>query len=100
MRLIDADALITWLSDCLFDKSPNPRMTEAERHDAEVMYEALEKAIRGIEKMPSIDAVQVIRCKDCKIRYTDRCGMFDVEAEWEWTEDNGFCQYGERKESK
>lgn len=45
------------------------------------------------------DWVDVIRCKDCKIRYTDRCGMFDVEAEWEWTEDNGFCQYGERKES-
>ena len=52
-----------------------------------------------IESLPSIDAVPVIRCKDCKIRYTDRCGMFDVEAEWEWTEDNGFCQYGERKES-
>lgn len=52
-----------------------------------------------IEGLPSIDAVPVVRCKDCKIRYTDRCGMFDVEAEWEWTEDNGFCQYGERKES-
>ncbi len=66
MRLIDADALITWLSDWMFEKSPNPRMTEAERHDAEVMYEALEKAIRGIEKMPTIDAVPVVRCKDCK----------------------------------
>lgn len=76
MRLIDADALITWLSDCLFDKSPNPRMTEAERHDAEVVYEALEKAIRGIEKMPSIDAVPVIRRKD-------------------W-----FCAKGERKEDE
>lgn len=64
MRLIDADALITWLSDWMFDKSPNPRMTEAERHDAEVMYETIEKAIRGIEKMPAIDAVPVIRRKD------------------------------------
>lgn len=53
----------------------------------------------AIANLPSIDAVQVVRCKDCKIRYTDRCGMFDVEAEWEWAEDNGFCQYGERKES-
>lgn len=50
-----------------------------------------------IKDLPSIDAVPVVRCKDCSNRYTKRCGMFDVEAEWEWTEDNGFCQYGERR---
>lgn len=63
-----------------------------------------ENWIRVSEVRESIKALsspqpEIIRCKDCKIRYTDRCGMFDVEAEWEWTEDNGFCQYGERKES-
>lgn len=45
-----------------------------------------------------VQGMDLIRCKDCKNRYTDSCGMFDVEAEWEWTEDNGFCQYGERRE--
>ena len=100
MRLIDADALITWLSDCLFGKSPNPRMTEAERHDAEVMYEALEKAIRGIKKMPSIDAVQVVRCKDCKHYKIGTDGLYycynhDDDILWQ---DDDYCSRGERKE--
>lgn len=42
---------------------------------------------------------EVVRCNDCKLRYTVWCGMFDSDSEAEWTEDNGFCQYGERKES-
>lgn len=59
---------------------------------------AFEMLIDKIANAPTIDAVPVVRCKDCKIRYTDRCGMFDVDSEGEWTDDNGFCQYGERKE--
>lgn len=58
----------------------------------------IDEVIDSLERVPSVEAVPVVRCKDCKIRYTDSCGMFDVEAEWEWTEDNGFCQYGERRE--
>ncbi|MBQ1573681.1 MAG: hypothetical protein IIZ78_21360 [Clostridiales bacterium] len=52
-----------------------------------------------VKRQPSVDAVPVVRCRDCKIRYTVRCGMFDDDSEGEWTDDNGFCQYGESKES-
>lgn len=42
------------------------------------------------------DAVIVVRCKDCKHYGTSRCAMdtyaFDVVEE-------GFCSYGERKET-
>ena len=54
-----------------------------------------------IEEMPTIDAVTVVRCKDCIRRYdTDECPMcFLIEGKYyEYTNENGFCYRGERKE--
>ena len=48
-----------------------------------------------------IDAVIVVRCKDCIRRYdTDECPMcFLIEGKYyEYTNGNGFCDRGERKE--
>ena len=53
-----------------------------------------------IEEMPTIDAVQVVRCKDCIRRYdTDECPMcFLIEGKYcEYTNENGYCDRGERK---
>ena len=54
-----------------------------------------------IEEMLTIDAVPVVRCKDCIRRYdTDECPMcFLIEGNYcEYTNENGFCDRGERKE--
>ena len=54
-----------------------------------------------IEEMPTIDAVPVVRCKDCIRRYdTDECPMcFLIEGKYyEYTNENGFCDRGDRKE--
>ena len=54
-----------------------------------------------IEEMPTIDAVTVVRCKHCIRRYdTDECPMcFLIEGNYcEYTNENGFCDRGERKE--
>ena len=54
-----------------------------------------------LKKQPTIDAVPVVRCKDCIRRYdTDECPMcFLIEGEYcEYTNENGFCDRGERKE--
>ena len=54
-----------------------------------------------IEKAPTIDAVPVVRCKYCIRRYdTDECPMcFLIEGKYyEYTNENGFCDRGERKE--
>lgn len=61
--------------------------------------------ISGIENViddcPTIDAVPVVRCKDCKFYETKHyykgickniIGMVDVK------DGNSFCSYGERKE--
>ena len=49
----------------------------------------------------TIDAVPVVRCKYCIRRYdTDECPMcFLIEGKYyEYTDENGFCDRGERKE--
>ena len=49
----------------------------------------------------TIDAVPVVRCKYCIRRYdTDECPMcFLIEGKYyEYTNGNGFCDRGERKE--
>ena len=55
----------------------------------------------SIDSKPTVDAVEVVRCNDCIRRYdTDECPMcFLIEGKYyEYTNGNGFCDRGERKE--
>lgn len=45
------------------------------------------------EDAPTADVVEVVRCKNCKHREGSACDYSAV-----WVRDNGFCQWGERRE--
>ena len=97
MRLIDADALPKWTGYAL---------------------SAAEIAIE-VEHAPTIDAVPVVRCKDCKNRPMKRnpigndygfnlysptddeiCPCIVGDNWYSWMpQDNFYCAYGERKDS-
>lgn len=48
-----------------------------------------------IDALPPADAVEVVRCKDCKHLFEDnKCPL---RTWWTHTEDD-FCSYGERKD--
>ena len=71
----------------------------------ETLYRRGFKTRQDIEEWlnnaPTIDAVPVIRCKYCIRRYdTDECPMcFLIEGKYyEYTNENGYCDRGERKE--
>ena len=84
MRLIDADETIINFGFEWDDISPTR-----------------DEFVAFLKKQPTIDAVPVVRCKDCIRRYdTDECPMcFLIEGEYcEYTNENGFCDRGERKE--
>jgi len=67
-------------------------------------------AVEAIEALPSAQP-EIVRCKECKHRYTDECPMRYIEwverdeyGEYElrdivhdYTEDEKFCSEGERK---
>ena len=83
MRLIDVDALIALIK---------------KRIKNSMIIGWLCSIIRDA---PTIDAVPVVRCNDCIRRYdTDECPMcFLIEGKYyEYTNGNGFCDRGERKE--
>ena len=85
MRLIDADAMRDdWL----------------ENGENEYVYDT-NAVLDSIDSQPTVDAVEVVRCKDCIRRHdTDECPMcFLIEGKYyEYTNGNGFCDRGERKE--
>lgn len=69
----------------------------------ELTHEAVFMAIKALKEQERVDAVEVVRCKDCKFfrRYGFRleyaeCIKFDF---YDTTED-GFCSYGERREDE
>ena len=54
--------------------------------------------INLIEQAPTVDAVEVVRCKDCKYRYTAKSGLILCTQHITMTpKDNDFCSYGERR---
>ena len=78
MRLIDADALKTKAIRCETFKL----------YDAPIFLKAV--GTKEIDKAPTIDAVPVVRCKDCKYFKTRLCENEDNYYDW-------FCADGERK---
>ncbi len=47
------------------------------------------------------DVVPVVRCCECRHRYTMNCSMYyecsQCGGQWDWTTDDGFCDRGQRK---
>jgi hypothetical protein len=74
MRLIDADALI-------------------EEANADGAYGYVDA--KQIADAPTVDAVEIVRCRECKYHNKPPCPM---RLSFNWTEDDDFCSYGERKE--
>lgn len=63
---------------------------------------AIQETVDFCNRLTTIDAVEVVRCKDCRRRYdADECPMcFLIDGEhYEYTNGNGFCDRGERRDT-
>lgn len=111
MRLIDADELKKML---IKERNAMP-LTKTERygfgvkvpnHHGMSMRGGINKAFRCMEQTPTIDAVPVVRCRECKHRrFTGVapfmyhcCGHNDGLVGK--VNDGDFCSYGERKDGE
>lgn len=107
-RLIDADGLFNWGNKKLKDAAKYGNKN-GEQHDWSystlMMYEIADE----IYNAPTIDAVPVVRCKDCKYRTWFApyygCGNFEspfysaVDGDVAiMTKPDDYCSYGERRE--
>lgn len=84
MRLIDADAL--GVGRCSRDVLPA---------DYCAGWNGL---IRLLEKAPTVDAVEVVRCRDCRSYNKPKTGWCEVHLDREHPDD--YCSYGKRKDGR
>ena len=52
-----------------------------------------------VNELPTVDSVEVVRCKDCK-HYLEReqgCNHFGYYSHTPYVEEDDFCSYGERR---
>ena len=108
MRIIDANAVVKAILD---ERDKIPRTittapyelgTEKPYHAGDQMRGGIRKALRCIEQAPTVDAVPVVRCRECKHYDTadfdgnTLCGCTLHSAMVDIMPDS-FCSYGERK---
>jgi hypothetical protein len=108
-RLIDANALMDAFRSHMVENYNRNKCTLEEN------CETCEPGClwrKKVNEAPTVDAVEVVRCKDCKHRGEEGgCPMYFVdEIEWDddgyieadyvphdYTVDDGFCDRGERR---
>lgn len=93
MRLIDADAL----TDAMYTETIL-KDTDMQRWDSGcwIRYKLFENVLK---EQPTIDAVPVIRCKDCKfLRFTGTVWKCKNRLVMMLCESNDYCSRAERKE--
>ena len=95
MRLIDADKLIGKLKELR-----DIWVGFEESHSFGTgMYQAYDTAVDEVNETPTVDAVKVVRCKDCKYwekqqySYQGRCWRLEMYPTGAW-----YCASGKRKE--
>ena len=95
MRLIDADRL----NKPIYAEEDNITGSGMSYDEICGYNDGIDIAWNKIDQAPTIDAVPVVRCKDCKHMEIDRGGRFcHVWGGYNGMGDDGFCNYGERKE--
>lgn len=81
MRLIDAEALWDELTEDL--------------GDGDVLYTIPPSYI---DDAPTVDAVPVVRCRECKYTYTDGCGYLACVKSGLYPDENDYCSRGKRRD--
>ena len=84
-RLIYANEVLQRNEEAHKKAQANP----AENLVSVIQYHTVKEMVNS---SPTVDAVEVVRCKDCKMEYGCRVAQ--------WLGEDGFCSYGERKDNE
>jgi hypothetical protein len=88
MRLIDADVLLK-------------KADWFEYYDEDGHWDGFERIdVDDVEKAPTVDAVEVVRCKDCRFyeeNAESRTRFCRRGLNYQYAVPDGFCSYGERR---
>ena len=72
------------------------------KHEDSLRQSVILGVVHTIKARSTVDAVEVVRCKDCKYGEVDDA---DLPTQYlcnyhgaDWNDENHFCSYGERKD--
>lgn len=94
MKLIDRDELLRNIEADIDISVTGVRNMESVKC-------CLQNILDDVKESPVVDAVEVIRCKDCKHSepwYADKCRCFMWSESGIDVYEDGYCNYAERKE--
>ena len=92
MRLIDADEVLG-----IMEERKKPEFG-ADGSKDRYRYMQWLADYQAIKSAPTIDAVEVVRCKDCKWSEIELDCQRWCYSNGTPTKDDGYCSYGERKD--
>lgn len=105
MRLIDANEVV---KNIVAERDKIPRtvptapyelVAEKPFNHGNSMRGGIRKALRCIEQAPTVDAVPVVRCRECRFDIPRDDGSFGCYRNFmDYHNPEDFCSYGERKE--
>ena len=101
MRLVDADVYADEMrvkqNECqkLIAEARKNNSPDADHWSG--VYAVFVEAKLTLDSIPTVDAVPVVRCKDCK--HLDQDSRFCFKC-MDWVKDTWFCANGERRESE
>ena len=87
-RLIDAEKFLQWVVK-RFKCVPLVGSCDNDSEDMRLL----------LAQAPTVDAVEVVRCKDCKHWSIGYCNHFAYYSYEPMTNEDDFCSYGERKDN-
>jgi hypothetical protein len=100
-ELISREAAIAEITSWIFTDED----LEGEGDEYRYFNRGLKRAIKALAEVPAVDAVEVVRCKDCKQRGLPSCPMWHEEYFYDEddggdyytfdnTTDDGYCHCG------
>jgi hypothetical protein len=92
MRLVDADAFKEYLR-----KGTEGNADIIPQRLVDAVLDIMDGIMLDIDEQPTIDAVPVVRCKDCKWFNRFGCAVEIVDFTDRPTE-NDYCSFGERED--
>ena len=97
LRLIDADDALKKVKKL---QETDPAII-GKKQFAEGYFTGLDELEIILCAIPTVDAVEVVRCKDCKhfIQEEHGCNHFGYYSHTPWVDEVDFCAYGERKDN-
>lgn len=108
IRLSDVEYYLRQTAKNMLDEVEKEEgLTDEEMTRVNVCAFALRELANNAHRLPAADAVEVVRCKDCKRRGTSyECPLRHlVHTEGQgyhyadMTTDDGYCSFGQRKEA-